>query len=253
MNTPSSGPLSGQTALVTGGARGLGLACVRALSALGVQVTFTVRTPESRDKALTDLADTGARAVVCDITDRPGLAEVLSAGFDILVNNAAVVTPIGRITDLSTEDFAASLDTNVTAQFDAIRLALPAMLARGRGSIVNISSGAAHRPQEGWAAYCAGKAALAMLTKSVHHEYGAQGIRVFGLAPGTIDTGMQGQIRASGINPVSQMPRSALAPAEQPAQMVAWLCTAAADGLIGQELDVRTPALREAAGLPPLT
>lgn len=249
LSGPLSGPLSGQTALVTGGARGLGLATVRALSVLGAEVTFTARTEASRDDAA---AASGAAGVVCDITDRARLAGVMAAGYDILVNNAAVVTPIGRITDLSPEDFAASLEINVTAQFDAIRLALPAMLARGRGTIVNISSGAAHRPQEGWAAYCAGKAALAMLTKSVHHECGAAGIRVFGLAPGVIDTGMQGQIRASGINPVSQMPRSALAPAEQPAQMVAWLCTAAADGLAGQELDVRSPELRVAAGLPPL-
>lgn len=242
--------LSGQSALVTGGARGIGLATVRALIALGARVTFTARNAESRDAALAGLD--GAKGVICDITDRARMAEVLAPGFDILVNNAAVVTPIGRITDLTTGAFAASIETNLTAQFDAIRLALPAMVARGRGTIVNISSGAAHRPQEGWSAYCAGKAGLAMLTKAVHHEYGAEGIRCFGIAPGVVDTGMQGEIRASGINPVSQLPRSALAPTDQPAQLVAWLCTQAADPLIGQELDIRSPDLRAAAGLPPL-
>jgi NAD(P)-dependent dehydrogenase (short-subunit alcohol dehydrogenase family) len=91
-----------------------------------------------------------------------------------------------------------------------------------------------------------------MLTKSVHLEYGAQGIRVFGLAPGVVDTDMQGTIRASGLNPVSQIPRAALAPANQPGQAIAWLCTPAADALVGQELDIRTPDLRAAVGLPPL-
>ncbi len=91
-----------------------------------------------------------------------------------------------------------------------------------------------------------------MLTKSVHLEYGAQGIRVFGFAPGVVDTEMQVAIRASGINPVSQIPRASLAPPDQPGQAIAWLCTPAADPLAGQELDIRAPDLRAAAGLPPL-
>lgn len=244
-------PLSGLSALVTGGARGIGLASVRALVGLGARVTFTARSTASRDAALA-LLPPGATGVLCDITDRERLADTCAPGFDILVNNAATIAPIGRITDLSPTAFSASIETNLTAQFDAIRLCLPAMLARGRGTVVNVSSGAAHRPQEGWAAYCAGKAGLAMLTKSVHLEYGAQGIRVFGLAPGVVDTDMQGMIRASGINPVSKLPRESLAPADQPGQAIAWLCTPAADALAGQELDIRTPDLRAAIGLPAL-
>ncbi len=244
-------PLSGQSALVTGGARGIGLATVRALAALGASVTFTARS-ESSLKAAEAALDGAAKGAICDITDRKALAALCAAGFDILVNNAATINPIGRIADLTTEAFSASIETNLTAQFHAIRLCMPAMLARGRGVIVNVSSGAAHRPQEGWAAYCAGKAGLAMLTKSVHLEYGGQGIRVFGLAPGVVDTDMQGTIRASGINPVSKIPREALAPADQPARAIAWLCTPAAAALAGQELDIRTPDLRAAVGLPPL-
>ncbi len=251
MPHPLSGPLSGQTALVTGGARGIGLATVRALHALGAAVTFTARTASSRDAALAALPP-GPQAALCDITDSAALAALCAPGFDILVNNAAVIAPIGRLTDLTKDAFSASIETNLVAQFDAIRLCLPAMLARGRGTIVNVSSGAAHRPQEGWSAYCAGKAGLAMLTKSVHHEYGAQGIRVFGFAPGVVDTDMQVAIRASGINPVSQLPRASLAPPDQPGQAIAWLCTPAADALAGQELDIRAPDLRAAAGLPPL-
>ena len=242
-------PLQGQTALVTGGAGGIGQATIAALIGLGASVTFTARNAASA----TEIAKkTGATARICDITDRAALADLMSVGFDIVINNAAQVTPIGRITEIGTEDFANALDTNLTAQFDAIRLALPAMLAKGRGTIVNISSGAAHRPQEGWSAYCASKAGLAMLTRSVHMEYGDQGIRCFGIAPGVVDTGMQGQIHASGINPVSKIPRENLAPPSEPGRAIAWLCTKAADPLIGQELDIRTPEIRTAIGLPPL-
>lgn len=248
---PMTLALSGQSALVTGGARGIGLATAAALAALGARVTFTARNQASLDAALAQLP-AGVSGVICDITDTQRLTEVTAPGFDILVNNAATVAPIGRITDLQISEFSASIETNLTAQFAAIKLCLPQMLARGRGTVVNISSGAAHRPQEGWSAYCAGKAGLAMLTRALHLEYGEAGIRSFGLAPGVVDTDMQGQIRASGLNPVSKLLRSDLAPAAQPGQAVAWLCTAAADALIGQELDIRTASLREAAGLPPI-
>ena len=169
-----------------------------------------------------------------------------------MINNAAVIGPIGRILDISAEDWAQSIDINLTAAFHATQCALGHMVAQGGGTIVNISSGAAHRPQEGWSAYCAGKAGLAMLTRSVHMEYADHGIRIFGFAPGVVDTDMQVAIRASGINPVSKLSRASLAPASEPAQAIAWLCTPAADALAGQELDVRAPDLRSAAGLPPL-
>jgi NAD(P)-dependent dehydrogenase (short-subunit alcohol dehydrogenase family) len=123
------------------------------------------------------------------------------------------------------------------------------MLARGGGTIVNLSSGAAHKPMEGWSAYCAGKAGLAMVTRSLHLEYAARGVRAFGFAPGVVDTDMQGAIRASGMNPVSQLPRASLAPAERPAWAIAWLCTAEADPLTGQELDIRADPFLSASGL----
>ena len=243
--------LSGRTALVTGGAGGIGRATSRALAEMGAEVTFTARSAESLT-ATEEALEGMAKGVICDITDRARLAKVLAPGFDILINNAATIAPIGRITDLDPQAFSASIETNLTAQFDAIRLALPAMVARGAGTIVNVSSGAAHRPQEGWSAYCAGKAGMAMLTKSVHLEYGAQGIRTFGIAPGVVDTAMQAAIRASGINPVSRLSRDDLAPPEHPGQAIAWLCTPDANALIGQELDIRDPNLRDAVGLPPL-
>lgn len=244
--------LSGKTALVTGGNRGIGLATVRALAHAGAEVHFTARSAANLAAARRDLGETPATGHLADMTDRIAMTTLLDHGFDILVNNAAVIGPIGRILDVSVEDWARSIDINLTSAFHATQRALAGMVARGGGTIVNISSGAAHRPQEGWSAYCAGKAGLAMLTRSVHLEYGAQGIRIFGFAPGVVDTDMQGAIRASGINPVSKIPRSELAPPDQPARAIAWLCTPEADALAGQELDIRAPDFRPAAGLPPL-
>lgn len=244
--------LDGKTALVTGGNRGIGLATVRALANAGADVHFTARSAPNLAAATRALGDIPATGHHANMTDRIAMATVLDRGFDILVNNAAVIGPIGRILDISAEDWAANIGINLTAAFHATQLALAAMVAKGGGTIINISSGAAHRPQEGWSAYCAGKAGLAMLTRSIHMEYAGQGIRVFGFAPGVVDTDMQGAIRASGINPVSRLPRESLAPAEEPAQAITWLCTAAADTLAGQELDIRAPDLRAAAGLPPL-
>lgn len=244
--------LSGKTALVTGGNRGIGLATVRALAQAGATVHFTARSAANLAAAQRELGPVVATGHVADMTDRIALTTLFDQPFDILVNNAGIIGPIGRILDVQVEDWAKNIDTNLTAAFHATQLALRLMVAKGGGTIVNLSSGAAHRPQEGWSAYCAGKAGLAMLTRSVHLEYGAQGIRVFGFAPGVVDTDMQGTIRASGINPVSQLPRASLAPADEPARAIAWLCTPAADPLAGSELDVRNPDLRAAAGLPPL-
>jgi NAD(P)-dependent dehydrogenase (short-subunit alcohol dehydrogenase family) len=244
--------LTGKTALVTGGNRGIGLATVRTLAEAGAEVHFTARSAANIAAAQRELGDIRATGHHANMTDRIAMATVLEHGFDILVNNAAVIGPIGRILDVSAEDWSTSIDINLTSAFHATQRALRQMVASGGGTIVNISSGAAHRPQEGWSAYCAGKAGLAMLTRSVHLEYGAQGIRVFGFAPGVVDTDMQGAIRASGINPVSKLPRESLAPAQEPARAIAWLCTPAAAPLAGQELDVRNPDLRAAVGLPPI-
>ncbi|MFO1201867.1 MAG: SDR family oxidoreductase [Tabrizicola sp.] len=244
--------LTGKTALVTGGNRGIGLATVRALAEAGATVHFTARTAANIAAAQRDLGEIWATGHHANLTDRIAMTTLIDQGFDILVNNAAVITPIGRILDISAEDWAASIDINLTSAFHATQRALAHMVAQGGGTIVNISSGAAHRPQEGWSAYCTGKAGLAMLTRSVHLEYGTQGIRIFGFAPGVVDTDMQVAIRASGINPVSKLPRESLAPASEPAHAIAWLCTPAADALAGQELDVRNPDLRAAVGLPPI-
>ena len=129
-----------------------------------------------------------------------------------------------------------------------MRAVLDGMLTAGGGTIVNVSSGAAHRPMEGWSAYCAGKAGLAMVTRSIMLETAGKGIRIFGFSPGTIDTDMQVKICASGINPVSQIPRGDLAPVEHAVRGLLYLCTSASDDLIGQDVSIRDEAVRRRVG-----
>ncbi len=239
--------LNCKTALVTGGNRGIGLATVQALAEAGAQVTFTGRSEKSVADALSGLS--AVEGVVCDATDRDGMAALLARGFDILINNAGIITPIGRLDEVEIDDWGRNIEVNLVSAFFAVQQAAIAMRKRGGGTIINLSSGAARNAMEGWSAYCAGKAGLAMVTRSVHKELGDKGIRIFGFAPGVVDTEMQGSIRASGINPVSQLKREDLAPAHEPAHAMAWLCTSAADYLTGRELDVRHEELRRACGL----
>jgi len=241
--------LEGRQAVVTGGNRGIGLAAVLALAAAGAHVTFTARSES-------DAADTVARAgtdkvrgIVANVTDHPCMAEVLAGDVDILVNNAGVIEPIGPMAEVSMEAWVHCIAVNLLGAVHAMRCVIPGMLRRGGGTVINLSSGAAHRAMEGWSAYCTSKAALAMAGRAAHLEYGQRGLRVFGFAPGLIDTDMQATIRASGINRISQLDRSDLARPEVAGQAIAFLCNAAADGFTGQEVDIRDPAFFRAAGL----
>jgi NAD(P)-dependent dehydrogenase (short-subunit alcohol dehydrogenase family) len=121
------------------------------------------------------------------------------------------------------------------------------MLKSG-GSIINVSSGAAYRPLEGWSSYCAAKAGLAMMTRSIALETSGR-IRIFGFSPGTIDTDMQVKIRASGLNQISQIPRADLSPVEHAVRGLVFLCGPAGDDLIGQDISMRDEAFRRRIGL----
>ena len=154
--------------------------------------------------------------------------------------------------DVAPADWAQTIQINLVGAYLCARAFLRRQdrgEADWEGVIVNLSSGAAHNALEGWSAYCASKAGLAMLTKSLHLEWAERGLRVYGFMPGTVDTRMQEAIRASGVNPVSRMARSDHRPAEDPASLVTFLCRPEAAAFAGQELSVRDEALRRAAGL----
>lgn len=247
--------LKQEIVIVTGAGRGIGAAAARVLAGYGARVVVSARIQEDAQAVASSIAGGDVVALACDVSRSEDVARLVEAterrfgAPTVLVNNAGVVAPIGRFDGLDPEVFAAAIRTTLVGAAFAAQAVLPGMVKAGRGRIINLSSGAAHRPMEGWSAYCAAKAGLAMLTRSIALEYGEQGIKTFGFAPGVVDTGMQAEIRASGINPLSRLPRESLAPVDEPAEAIAFLCTAGSDGYAGQEIDIRTGVFRAAAGL----
>ncbi len=249
--------LAGKVAIVTGASRGIGAAAAVALARAGVAVMLVARDGGRASQiAAAIVADGGrATAMACDVADygavqtMVGETEHRLGGVDILVNNAAIIEPIGALAQSDPAAWGRNVAVNLIGSYHAVRATLPRMLAAGRGTVVNLSSGAAHRPREGWSAYCSAKAGLAMLTGAIALECSAAGVRAFGLSPGVTDTDMQGAIRASRINRVSRIPRADLAPAEHPAAAICYLCTAAADDLVGRELALSDPGFRRRVGL----
>ena len=167
----------------------------------------------------------------------------------ILINNAGVIDPIARLDESDPADWGKVIDINVKGVYHGAHAVLPGMQKAGGGTIINISSGAATSTLEGWSAYCTSKAAVLMLTRMLHKEFAEHGIRALGLSPGTVATEMQVQIKASGINPVSQLDPSAHVPAAWPARAIAWMCTTKADGHLGGDISLRDEAIRKAVGL----
>ncbi|WP_350333277.1 SDR family NAD(P)-dependent oxidoreductase [Coralliovum pocilloporae] len=249
--------LQGKIAIVTGASRGIGEETARALARRGASVVCAARTLEACEALTEEIAMEGgsAHAMRCDIADRSQVEAMIEATvarygrLDILINNAAVIEPITAFEDTDPAEWKRCIDINVTGTYYCMRFAMPHFRERGSGTIINISSGAAHAALEGWSAYCTSKAGAAMLTQTAHHELGHHGLFCVDFAPGTADTGMQASIRASGINPVSRMTREDHYHPSVPATVIAWLCTEDAADLAGQAVSIRDETIRRRAGL----
>lgn len=240
--------------LVTGASRGIGAEAARAFAEAGAKVVLAART----EAAIADLArDIGPHSypVVCDVASRTdveravGTAVEVFGGLDILIGNAGVIEPVGLMGRVDPDGWGRLIDINLKGVFYGMRAATPVMTARGGGTVITISSGAAHNALEGWSAYCASKAGAAMLTRSLDKEYRGKGIRAMGLSPGTVATEMQRVIKKSGINPVSQLDWSEHIPPDWPAKCLLWMAGPAGDDLLGEEVSLREESVRRAVGL----
>jgi 2-keto-3-deoxy-L-fuconate dehydrogenase len=189
--------LSGKTALITAAGAGIGRATAKAFAAEGARVLAT----DIDEPALASLEAEAPNleTAVLDVRSDAAVTALFDGGFapDILFNCAGFVRH-GTILDCPPEDWAFSFDLNVTAMYRLVRAALPGMLARGGGSIVNMASvvssvrGAANR-----CAYGASKAAVIGLTKSVAQDFITQGIRCNAICPGTVQSpALEGRIAA---------------------------------------------------------
>lgn len=245
-----------KTIIITGASRGIGEATARLFAAEGWNVLLAARSSDAIAKIAAEITEAGGHALaqaadVANWGEVAALVETAERRFgrlDVLVNNAGVIDPIGPLATSDPEAWGRAADINFKGTYHGIRAALPVMQARDRGVIINISSGAANQPLEGWSQYCASKAAAKMLTAAANHE--ARGaVRVVGLSPGTVATDMQARIRASGINPVSQLDPSIHIPAEWPARAILWLASADASEFAGTDVSLRDEAIRARIGL----
>jgi 3-oxoacyl-[acyl-carrier protein] reductase len=245
----------GKTVLITGASRGIGAATAQHLASLGANVVLTARSGDALEQIATQIGPQ-AKAIACDVSDYDQVKSAVDlalahfGSLDILVNNAGLLAPVHRLAEFAPKDWDQIIDVNVKGVFYMMHAALPIMIKQGGGTIINISSGAAYGVLEGWSHYCASKAAVLQLTRSGHEEYGTQGITCLGLSPGTVATEMQVLIKASGVNPVSQLEVADHIPASDVAQAVAYLCGPAGIKYLGEDFHLKSPDSRAAIGLP---
>lgn len=249
--------LSGKSAVLTGASRGIGEAAALELASHGVKLVLVARSASAIEALASQINKDGGQAiaVTADVSRYDDVAKAVErchaeyGAIDILVNNAGVVEPIGKLADTDPANWSDAVDINLKGVYYGVHAALGLMLANGGGTIINVSSGAATAAIEGWSQYCASKAGALSLTRMIHKEYADAGIRVVGLSPGTVATEMQVLIRESGINPVSQLQWEDHIPAQWAGRAIAWLCTAQASDLYGDDFSIKTEEGRRRVGL----
>ena len=247
---------SGQVSLVMGASRGIGAAVARTLAAEGASVFLVARSRAPLEGLALDIREKGGTAeiLVRDLSEREAAEDAVAAvlkrfgRLDHLINNAAVIDPVHHIGEADPQAWARAIRINLGGVFLNCRAALPVFEKAGGGVIVTLSSGAAHRPVEGWSAYCASKAASLMLTQVMALETGPP-IRTYAFQPGAVDTDMLGNVREAGLSEYSRRPRETLLPPELPSRVVTFLCRERPADLSGQELSIRDPDLRARVGL----
>jgi 3alpha(or 20beta)-hydroxysteroid dehydrogenase len=211
-----AGRLDGKVALITGGARGQGAAHARRLAEEGACVITGDVLDAEGEATATELRADGLDVdyVHLDVTSRTDWDRVVRSsverrgGLDVLVNNAGIVH-VNPLLDETLEDWNSLLAVNVTGVLLGMQAAIPALRARGGGSIVNISSVFGLAGANGYVAYCASKAAVVMMTKTAALEHAGHRIRVNAICPGGVATAMNANEEGSGVVPLTPMGRRA--------------------------------------------
>jgi len=224
--------------VITGGSRGIGAALVRRFTAEGDQVTFLYAVSGDRAKALAE--ETGAAAVRCDVSREDQVAEAFHQipRVDVLINNAGIAQ-WGPINWTGPERFRRVMDVNVTGTYLCIRQALPSMLERHQGVIVNTASMWGLVGASCEAAYSASKAAVIGLTKALAKELGPSGIRVNAVAPGVIQTEMLKNLRDEDLEALRQdTPLERLGAPEDVADAIWFLASRQAGFITGEVLNI---------------
>ena len=188
--------LKGKVALVTGAVYGIGFAIAEALASAGATIVFNDRHESGVEKGLANYAEKGIKAYgyVCDVTDEPGVQEMVKkieaevGVIDILVNNAGIIKRI-PMHEMAAEEFRQVIDVDLNAPF------IPSMIKKGGGKIINICSMMSELGRETVSAYAAAKGGLKMLTRNIASEYGCYNIQCNGIGPGYIATPQTAPLR----------------------------------------------------------
>ncbi|MGH2447802.1 MAG: SDR family NAD(P)-dependent oxidoreductase [Chloroflexota bacterium] len=259
-----SATLAGKTALVTGASRGIGEATARAVAREGAAVVLAARSAARLEEVATEIRHDGgeARAIAADVGDVDQVRSTFEqAGpVDILINSAGILQPVGTVLDDEPDAWSRNIAINLDGVFYTCHYALPSMLDRGWGRIVNVSSGAARGSQVRWSAYSAAKAGVEALTAVLAKEVGEQGVHVNAVRPGIVDTQMQAEIRSSaeqfGAENVERYQRyhdrGMLRSPEDPARLILWLLSPQANDMNGQTLAIDDQEVAAKIGLVPI-
>ena len=241
------GPLEGRTAVVTGGARGIGRGIAMELGRQGARLIITYRREELMANAVAgDLRALGCEAstVGVDVRNAEDVERLFQearqahGGVDILVNNAGV-NDDGLVMRMSTESWQKVIDTNLTGTFLATRLALRHMTRARWGRVINITSVVGVMGNAGQANYAAAKAGIIGFTRSVAREVASRNVTVNAVAPGFVETDMTADLSEDQKNAILNMiPLGRNATPEDIAPLVAFLASDAAGYITGQTMHV---------------
>ncbi|MGW1064065.1 SDR family NAD(P)-dependent oxidoreductase [Streptomyces aureus] len=241
---------NGQVAFITGASSGMGLATARAFAEAGAAVGLADIDEDAVNKAAKELTDAGHRAfaLVCDVADEDQVAAAVDrtvetfGRLDMAYNNAGIMPPPTDAADESADQFDRVQAINLRGIWASIKHELRHMRAQGSGAIVNCSSLGGLVGNPGRAAYHATKHGVIGLTRSAALEYGARGVRINAVCPGTIATPMVDAMVDGGELDRSQAEAGQaidrLGTADEIAQAVLWLCSPGASYVTGVALPV---------------
>lgn len=247
---------SNPVVLITGGGRGLGRAFALALAQTGAQVAVTARSESELAQTAALIGQAGGRALAlpADVTDQHAVARVVAAvesqlgPIEALINNAGRFQALGPVVQVDPDDWWREVEINLRGPFLCAHAVLPGMMARGRGRIINIASGAGLEGIETISAYGASKTALIRLTETLAIETQPYGVAVLAVGPGTVRTPMSDYAATSPQvwerAPMVQQWFQQLfeqgldTPMEQAVELVVALALGGADALSGSFLDV---------------
>jgi len=238
--------LQDKIAIVTGGSRGIGKAIALRLAAEGARVVVTATTKEGAEKTAEEIRQSGGQAAgieanVAEVKQVEALMKETIAQFGalhILVNNAGI-TRDNLVMRMSDDDWNAVIAANLTGTFNCMRAASKIMIKQRTGKIINITSVVALMGNKGQANYCAAKAGVIGLTKSVARELASRNVQINAVAPGFIMTDLTAGLPEAAKTAMLQgIPLERIGTSEDVAGVVAFLASSDADYITGQVLNV---------------